>query len=210
MAKRQTAEYYREYRKRRLAADPDYEKKIRQKNREWAKRKRQTPEWKATVKAYRQRPDVVARRRVLASRPQALAKAREYMKRKRATDASYVERTKQRRREYMKRPEVRERYRNHDRKRWASGDKGAAMWMWQLGARYGLSLDKYHAMRESQGELCAICGLYSEKLRVDHDHDTGKVRALLCPTCNSGIGLLKDDPKVLVAAAHYIEAHRVG
>jgi hypothetical protein len=45
-------------------------------------------------------------------------------------------------------------------------------------------------------------------LHVDHDHITGRVRALLCSGCNTGIGHLQDDPDVLRRAADYIEQHR--
>ena len=62
-------------------------------------------------------------------------------------------------------------------------------------------------MLAEQGGLCAICGV-APAAHVDHDHETGAVRALLCFNCNGGLGQFKDDPAVLRAAAGYVEEHR--
>jgi hypothetical protein len=45
---------------------------------------------------------------------------------------------------------------------------------------------------------------------LGHDHSTGVTRQLLCQRCNHGLGLLRDDPAVLRAAADYVERHRAG
>jgi hypothetical protein len=42
---------------------------------------------------------------------------------------------------------------------------------------------------------------------IDHDHKSGKVRGLLCSCCNTGIGFLKDDPRIMRKAADYVERH---
>jgi hypothetical protein len=81
---------------------------------------------------------------------------------------------------------------------------------------YGLTLDQYETMLEGQGGGCAICGFVplpdgknaAARLHVDHDHETGKVRALLCNGCNRGMGYLGDNPTRLRAAADYIEKHK--
>lgn len=52
---------------------------------------------------------------------------------------------------------------------------------------------------------CAICGEAPQRLCIDHDHKTGQLRGLLCSRCNSGIGLLDDNPDILLIAARYIE-----
>lgn len=49
---------------------------------------------------------------------------------------------------------------------------------------------------------------HHEKLCVDHDHETGKVRKLLCHNCNRALGLLRDDPALLRKSAEYIEQHK--
>jgi DNA-directed RNA polymerase subunit RPC12/RpoP len=70
--------------------------------------------------------------------------------------------------------------------------------------RYNLTLDQYYAMEDSQDFVCAICG-EENAFHVDHNHTTNKVRGLLCPWCNNGLGNYKDDPRKLRSAAQYLE-----
>jgi Recombination endonuclease VII len=78
--------------------------------------------------------------------------------------------------------------------------------------RYGLTIEQHDAMFAEQGGVCAICKRPADpngvraasRLHVDHDHVTGQVRALLCLTCNQGIGSFRDDPTLLHAAAVYV------
>ena len=78
--------------------------------------------------------------------------------------------------------------------------------------KYGLSLDEIEDLLRSQGNLCAICKKHIEfsaqdkrdKPHVDHDHKTGKVRGILCLTCNTGIGMLGDSVELLDAAKLYL------
>lgn len=82
----------------------------------------------------------------------------------------------------------------------------------QLKERYGLTFAAFSAMEKAQGGVCAICQRpprgKSRVLVVDHDRKTGKVRALLCRSCNAGIGQLDHDPVFLDAAAAYMRRHR--
>ena len=82
----------------------------------------------------------------------------------------------------------------------------------QLRRDFGITLEQYEQMHVQQNAACAICGTHqsflNRKLCVDHCHDTGKVRQLLCNNCNRCLGLLKDDPIILIRAARYIKAHR--
>lgn len=55
---------------------------------------------------------------------------------------------------------------------------------WNMSRRYGLTLDSLNAMRQEQRNLCAICEQPMVRMKVDHDHETGKVRGLLCHRCN--------------------------
>lgn len=80
-------------------------------------------------------------------------------------------------------------------------------------SRYGLTLDQYEEMYEAQGGVCRICkkpetckGNNGEvkMLAIDHCHDTGKVRGLLCNNCNRAIGLLGDDVDTLLNAVEYL------
>jgi len=73
--------------------------------------------------------------------------------------------------------------------------------------RYGLTKADVAALRAEQGDSCAICAAPAPE-HLDHDHLTGRIRALLCRRCNQGLGLLRDDPTVLRAAADYVEEHR--
>jgi hypothetical protein len=79
----------------------------------------------------------------------------------------------------------------------------------QRGTRirsYGISVEDYDEMLESQGGGCYICGIgpVGRALDIDHDHRTGKVRGLLCSNHNRALGLLGDDPDLLLAAHTYL------
>jgi hypothetical protein len=76
----------------------------------------------------------------------------------------------------------------------------------KLKKHYGMSEQDYNALLEKQEGRCAICNNY-RKLVVDHCHQYGTVRALLCSNCNSAIGLLAENPFTIKAAAAYVEAH---
>lgn len=70
---------------------------------------------------------------------------------------------------------------------------------------YGLTRTDYARLLREQNGVCAICFRPSKiKLAVDHCHRTRRVRGLLCGPCNRGIGLLQDNPTILVAAARYL------
>lgn len=70
---------------------------------------------------------------------------------------------------------------------------------------YGISLEQYDELYEQQEGRCAICRGAHEVLVVDHDHETGEIRGLLCHNCNRSLGLMGEDPAVLRAAADYLE-----
>jgi hypothetical protein len=75
---------------------------------------------------------------------------------------------------------------------------------WRLASKYGLTLEQFAAMEAEQGGCCLICKDESPQLVVDHDHETGRVRGLLCRECNLALGYLKDRPEAAVAAAEYL------
>lgn len=97
---------------------------------------------------------------------------------------------------------VRRRLRTLDRKRGNS-----------LRFHYAVTADQYDAILSAQKCVCAICGKpnstkKSNRLFVDHNHTTGKLRALLCHGCNMAIGFLREDPALFVKAAAYLDAFR--
>jgi len=76
----------------------------------------------------------------------------------------------------------------------------------QRYSKYGLSAAEYNAMVITQDGRCAICGAVGE-LSIDHCHTAGNVRGLLCGTCNTGLGMFKDDPKLLHRAIDYLSTN---
>lgn len=67
------------------------------------------------------------------------------------------------------------------------------------------------AQLELQGHRCAICGIHQDdvkrKFAVDHCHQTGRMRAMLCGECNFGLGKFKDDPHILTIAIAYLQVY---
>lgn len=79
----------------------------------------------------------------------------------------------------------------------------------KLKQRYGLTLADYNRMFTEQGGVCAICSQpeihsYRRRLSVDHDHETGEVRGLLCHACNTGLGKFFENAELLEVAAAYL------
>lgn len=79
-----------------------------------------------------------------------------------------------------------------------------------LQREYGISLEQYKEWLAAQKECCAICKRHQSEfkiaLAVDHDHETGEVRGLLCKQCNIGIGLLGESRQNLTAAIEYLSS----
>jgi hypothetical protein len=74
---------------------------------------------------------------------------------------------------------------------------------------YGITMDEYDTMYQNQKGVCKICSLPQKhkqhnRLCVDHDHQTGEVRGLLCDACNRGLGYFKDDERLLEQAIEYL------
>jgi hypothetical protein len=79
----------------------------------------------------------------------------------------------------------------------------------RLAKKYGLTIEEYTAMLTAQNNLCDAChDPFPSAPCVDHCHNTGKVRALLCRGCNTALGHAKDDPVILRKLADYLERHR--
>lgn len=85
------------------------------------------------------------------------------------------------------------------------------LWDAQAVKKYGISYETYCEMLALQNGVCAICSDppsgRTKRLSVDHCHNTGIVRGLLCNRCNRSLGLLKDDREVLKKAIKYLDQH---
>jgi len=82
----------------------------------------------------------------------------------------------------------------------------------QLKNKFGITYLEYHILLKSQGYRCEICRSELEssrytKFAVDHCHKTGKIRGLLCTSCNTALGLLKDSEHRLHSAIKYLQHH---
>lgn len=81
-------------------------------------------------------------------------------------------------------------------------------WVRMLRWKFGIAPEDYERMLVAQGGVCAICEQPPNRQRVrldiDHDHQTGEIRGLLCSECNRAIGLLRDRPIVAAKAARYL------
>jgi hypothetical protein len=81
------------------------------------------------------------------------------------------------------------------------------MWERSLQRKYGITAEDYNYMLEQQQGGCAICfqgNPSGRRLAVDHNHDTGEVRGLLCGSCNVGLGNFGDNVDNLEAAIDYL------
>lgn len=75
----------------------------------------------------------------------------------------------------------------------------------KLMKKYGLTVEQWNAMYEAQDGRCAICKrVPKRKLNVDHCHDSGRVRGLLCGDCNRALGLFRESAEVISTAALYV------
>ncbi len=112
-------------------------------------------------------------------------------------------------REYAKQYRAKnpEKVRENDRRYWASHSSE-----WKENRRrralkvlYGLTLEQFNTMSETQNGKCLICKNEAE-LVVDHCHSTGKVRGLLCNPCNRGLGQFSDSLEFLNNAVSYLNS----
>lgn len=81
---------------------------------------------------------------------------------------------------------------------------------WRYRTKYGITVAEFEVMLADQHRRCAICGsgLDEATWHLDHDHESGQVRGILCELCNKGLGQFKDNPDRLLAAAAYLIQHQ--
>jgi hypothetical protein len=97
-------------------------------------------------------------------------------------------------------PEVQRRY----QREWRA--KNAERHYFRQRARtHGLTLAELRLLEESAGGVCEICKKHVGELHIDHDHTTGKVRGMLCGSCNRALGLFHEDVEALRSAIAYLQ-----
>jgi hypothetical protein len=83
----------------------------------------------------------------------------------------------------------------------------------QMMANYGITLSEYNELLDKQKGLCYICESHhtsqTRRLHIDHCHNSGKIRSLLCVNCNTALGLLKEDSNRVKKMIEYIEEHKI-
>ena len=85
----------------------------------------------------------------------------------------------------------------------------------ELKAKYGLTLECFDRLMREQNGMCAICNHVFDQTsnignaRVDHCHSSQKVRGLLCNSCNTGIGMLREDVGIFMRAVSYLRRNKV-
>lgn len=201
--------------KEKYATDPDYRERVKARERTKEVRERQNarrrerwatePGYRGKQKAYTKTPEAKEarnarnrerrndpgyreQRKAQRSTPEARERDRAYLRRRRATDPDWRDKSNAR---------DRERYHNSARKQQLS-DRS-------LLKRYGITKADYDRMSAEQNYRCAICGQETaEALHVDHNHQTKQVRGLLCENCNFGVGLFAENPEAMAKAIVYL------
>lgn len=88
---------------------------------------------------------------------------------------------------------------------------------YKLLEKFNIDYDYYKFMLEMQNDVCACCGMKEtrkhrsgsiQQLSVDHDHKNGKIRGLLCSSCNTSLGLIKENINTLKEMINYLEKHK--
>jgi len=98
------------------------------------------------------------------------------------------------------------------KKRNATADQKAKNREWSIKRKYQISQEDYDSLLITQSDACKICGSTSSRrgdqpLVVDHCHQTGEVRGLLCHPCNVAIGLLGENISTLQSAINYLSTY---
>ena len=137
---------------------------------------------RSCVSKYARSPEMRKRHLKYCHRPDVHKKSLKYAR-------EYRERpgVKKKRREYHKNPEFKKKRK-----------------LYRIQKNYNITAKEYKQMLLLQDNKCKICGSYMEKPHVDHCHKTNEIRGVLCPSCNMGLGMFKDDPIILTQAIKYL------
>ena len=123
----------------------------------------------------------------------------EYANRQRENQRKWAESNPERIKEYIKRrtnnPEHRERDKQKHKQNY-------------LSRKFGLSIECIEELKRIQGNACAICGRILDTVKavhIDHNHNTGQYRGILCSKCNNGLGFFNDDIQLFTKAITYLQ-----
>lgn len=98
------------------------------------------------------------------------------------------------------------------RKKWIKENPDKRFEYHLIKTYFGMTLNQYNELFNKQCGCCAICGAHPigkrRMLHVDHDHNTGKTRGLLCHTCNILLGGAKDNVDILYKAIDYLTKNK--
>lgn len=182
--------------KARRENDPEYVKRLRGYTKKYREK---------NIESERERNRLSAAARRSSSREAYNAYMREW------TTANKDRLNSERRERLLTDTEYAERVRKTDRERYAQDPESHRNV--RLKSTYGITLKDYRKMYLEQNGECAIC--HSAKpdsgkkgLVVDHCHDKGHVRKLLCFECNTGLGRFRDNPEILANAIEYLKEKR--
>ena len=127
------------------------------------------------------------------------------------------ERLKEVRKEYSKiyRLENKDKIKEYDKQyRFKNKDKAKKYQKeYNLKTKYNLTPDQYNKMLSDQNNSCKVCNIkFNINIKmitphVDHCHTTGKIRGLLCMNCNTSLGFLKEDTKIMQKLIEYVKEH---
>ena len=132
-------------------------------------------------KEYFARPEVIEKERIKNARPEMKAYRKAYKKTGQGKESN-----------------KRYQQKNYDKRK-------EAVFKNRIKSLYGITPERYAELLEKQGNKCAICRTDKKRFHIDHCHKTGRVRGILCTSCNMGIGLLKDDQGLLKEAIKYLD-----
>lgn len=79
-----------------------------------------------------------------------------------------------------------------------------------LKFNYGITIEDFNIMFEAQGSMCKICkniNTTGKNWHVDHSHSSGKIRGILCSSCNQALGLVRENIKTLNNMIDYLEVN---
>ena len=146
-------------------------------------------------------------RRQWKKSPEQRAKAAERRRKREAEDPEFKARSRATEKRWRERnPEKVKAKSDRNNRAYASRNREK-----QLRRLYGITHADYERMLEEQGGVCAICGSDTPRRKnqkyfaIDHCHETGVARGVLCDPCNNGLGRFQDDPDLLRKALKYLE-----